>query len=403
MLAFDDGYRLRTANASAAVILQQPLAELTGRAAVRLGDASCLRSRRSRRWWPTAFAASGDAHWQKQAELSVSNLMRTLLMRGSRLPVTPVAGYVVVFDDVTDLAQAQRDAAWGEVARRLAHEIKNPLTPIQLSAERLERKLAPKLDGADQETLARGAQTIIAQVAAMKHMVDDFAIYARRPRPGTMQPVDVGALLLDVLALYDNLRPHVRLSLPPEPLVVQGEPTRLRQVFHNLLQNAIDAQAEMPDPRYRDRARVARRRDHARRSPTAAPAFPTTVLHRAFEPYVTTKAKGTGLGLAIVKKIVDEHHGRVELANATPRGAQVTLIFPRSTRGSVGYAVHDARQGNPDRRRRSRHPRAAVRDPAGRGLPSKPRRKRDGGARVPGDASGRRSCCSTSGCRTPTA
>ena len=208
MLAFDDGYRLRTANASAAVILQQPLAEVTG---MPLSD----WGRKLPALAPFAelvaegFRASGDAHWQKQAELSVSNLMRTLLMRGSRLPVTPVAGYVVVFDDVTDLAQAQRDAAWGEVARRLAHEIKNPLTPIQLSAERLERKLAPKLAGADQETLARGAQTIIAQVAAMKHMVDDFAIYARQTRPGTMQPVDIGALLLDVLALYDNLRPHV--------------------------------------------------------------------------------------------------------------------------------------------------------------------------------------------------
>jgi nitrogen fixation/metabolism regulation signal transduction histidine kinase len=255
--------------------------------------------------------------------------MRTLLMRGSRLPVTPVAGYVVVFDDVTDLAQAQRDAAWGEVARRLAHEIKNPLTPIQLSAERLERKLAPKLDKPDQETLARGAQTIIAQVAAMKHMVDDFAIYARRARPGTMQPVDLSALLLDVLALYDNLRPHVRLSLPPEPLVVQGEPTRLRQVFHNLLQNAIDAQVEVAEPRYQI---SLGERDHevALSFCDGGAGFPDSVLHRAFEPYVTTKAKGTGLGLAIVKKIVDEHHGRVELANAAPRGAQVTLIFPRS-------------------------------------------------------------------------
>ena len=164
----------------------------------------------------------------------------------------------------------------------------------------------------------------------MKHMVDDFAIYARRPRPGTMQPVDLGALLLDVLALYDNLRPHVRLSLPPEPLVVQGEPTRLRQVFHNLLQNAIDAQAEMPDPRYQ--IALESRGDEVTLAVTdGGTGFPDAVLHRAFEPYVTTKAKGTGLGLAIVKKIVDEHHGRVELANATPRGAQVTLIFPRST------------------------------------------------------------------------
>ncbi len=156
----------------------------------------------------------------------------------------------MVFDDVTDLVQAQRDAAWGEVARRLAHEIKNPLTPIQLSAERLAVKLAPKLDAADQETLKRGAQTIIAQVAAMKHMVDDFAVYARQPRPGTMQPVDLGALLQDVLALYDNLRPHVSLSLPSAPAVIQGEPTRLRQVLHNLLQNAIDAQIDVERPRY---------------------------------------------------------------------------------------------------------------------------------------------------------
>ena len=163
----------------------------------------------------------------------------------------------------------------------------------------------------------------------MKHMVDDFAIYARQPRPGTMQPVDLGALLLDVLALYDNLRPHVRLSLPPEPLVVLGEPTRLRQVFHNLLQNAIDAQAEVHEPRY-DIALEARGDEIGLAFGDGGAGFPDAVLHRAFEPYVTTKAKGTGLGLAIVKKIVDEHHGRVELANVPPRGAQVTLIFPRS-------------------------------------------------------------------------
>ena len=168
-----------------------------------------------------------------------------------------------MFDDVTDLVQAQRDAAWGEVARRLAHEIKNPLTPIQLSAERLALKLAGKLDGAELETLNRGTQTIVAQVDAMKQMVDDFAIYARQPRPGTMQPVDVGALLQEVLALYDNLRPQVSLSLPPEPIVIQGEPTRLRQVFHNLLQNAIDAQVDAAGASLRDRALRARRRDHA--------------------------------------------------------------------------------------------------------------------------------------------
>ncbi len=327
VLAFDDRYRLRTANASAAVILQQPLAELTG---TPLSD----WGRKLPALAPFAelvaegFRASRDAQWQKQSELSVANLMRTLLMRGSRLPVTPVAGYVVVFDDVTDLAQAQRDAAWGEVARRLAHEIKNPLTPIQLSAERLDRKLSVKLDEPDRETLTRGTQTIIAQVAAMKHMVDDFAIYARQPRPGTMQTVDVGALLLDVLALYENLRPRILLTLPAESLKVLGEPTRLRQVFHNLIQNAIDAQTETSDPHY-EITLEARGDEISLAFGDAGAGFPDAVLHRAFEPYVTTKAKGTGLGLAIVKKIIDEHRGRVELANRSPRGAVVTLVFPR--------------------------------------------------------------------------
>lgn len=328
VLAFDDALRLRTANASAAVVLQQPLTDLGGKALDEWGSALPALA-------PFAalvaegFRASRDGQWQKQAELAVAHMTRVLLIRGSRLPMTPVAGYVVVFDDVTELVQAQRDAAWGEVARRLAHEVKNPLTPIQLSAERLAVKLEPKLEGADRETLKRGAQTIIAQVTAMKHMVDDFAVYARQARPGTMQPIDVGALLQEVLALYDNLRPHVSLSLPPEPLVIQGEPTRLRQVFHNLIQNAIDAQADVADPRY-EIALGARGDDAQLAFGDAGPGFDDELLHRAFEPYVTTKAKGTGLGLAIVRKIVDEHRGRVELANRGPHGALVTLVFPRA-------------------------------------------------------------------------
>ena len=334
VLAFDDRHRLRTANASAAVILQQPLADLTGKSLDEWGGRLPALA-------PFAalvadgFRSSRDGQWQKQAELSVANLTRVLLMRGSRLPVTPVAGYVVVFDDVTDLVQAQRDAAWGEVARRLAHEIKNPLTPIQLSAERLAVKLAPKLDAQDQETLKRGAQTIIGQVAAMKHMVDDFAVYARQPRPGTMQPVDMGALLHDVLALYDNLRPHVFLQLPSAPAVIQGEPTRLRHVLHNLLQNAIDAQVDVDNPRF-DISLEAAGGEVTLAFADAGAGFSDEVLRRAFEPYVTTKAKGTGLGLAIVRKIVDEHHGRVHLENREPHGARVTIAFPRSGPDSVG-------------------------------------------------------------------
>jgi nitrogen fixation/metabolism regulation signal transduction histidine kinase len=329
VLAFDDQYRLRTANPSAAVILQQPLADLTGTPLADWGRALPALA-------PFAelvadgFRTSRDGPWQKEASLSVGNLARTVLMRGTRIPGAPVPGYVVVFDDVSELVQAQRDAAWAEVARRLAHEIKNPLTPIQLSAERLAVKLEGRLDAADAETVKRGTSTIVNQVQAMKQMVDDFAIYARTPRPGQLQAVDLSGLLLDVLALYDNLRPHTSLALPDGAVVIQGEPTRLRQVFHNLMQNAIDAQTGAESPRYA--ISLARDAGEARLVfEDAGEGFPPDIVARAFEPYVTTKAKGTGLGLAIVKKIVDEHGGRVTLDNGA-RGARVTLTFPLATR-----------------------------------------------------------------------
>jgi two-component system, NtrC family, nitrogen regulation sensor histidine kinase NtrY len=326
VLAFDNAFRLRTANPSAAVILQQPLADLVGvplpdwgRRLPALGGFADLVA--------DGFRSGRDGQWQRQAEVAVSNQTRVLLMRGSGLPGEPAPGCVVVFDDVSELVQAQRDAAWAEVARRLAHEIKNPLTPIQLSAERLAVKLAGKLDGGDGEALARGTQTIIAQVTAMKHMVDDFAIYARQPGPGKMQRVDIKSLLLEVLALYENLRPHVSLKLAEHDAVIHGEPTRLRQVFHNLIQNAVDAQADTAQPAY-EFAIETRGEELALSFGDAGSGFPEDMMRHAFEPYVTTKAKGTGLGLAIVKKIVDEHHGRVTIENRRPRGALVTLHFP---------------------------------------------------------------------------
>jgi len=326
VLAFDNAFRLRTANPSAAVILQQPLADLVGvplpdwgrRLPALAGFADLVAD---------AFRSGRDGQWQRQAEVAVSNQTRVLLMRGSGLPGEPAPGCVVVFDDVSELVQAQRDAAWAEVARRLAHEIKNPLTPIQLSAERLAVKLAGKLEAGDEEALTRGTQTIIAQVTAMKHMVDDFAIYARQARPGKMQRVDIKSLLLDVLALYENLRPHVSLKLPEHDAVIHGEPTRLRQVFHNLIQNAVDAQADAAQPAY-EFAIETRGEELALSFGDAGSGLPEDMMRHAFEPYVTTKAKGTGLGLAIVKKIVDEHHGRVTIENRRPRGALVTLLFP---------------------------------------------------------------------------
>jgi nitrogen fixation/metabolism regulation signal transduction histidine kinase len=326
VLAFDGAFRLRTANPSAAVILQQPLADLID---VPLSDwARCLLPLAGfAELVADGFRGGRDGQWQRQAEVTVSNHTRVLLMRGSRLPGEPVAGFVVVFDDVTELAEAQRDAAWAEVARRLAHEIKNPLTPIQLSAERLAVKLGGKLAAVDEEALTRATRTIVTQVGAMKHMVDDFAIYARQSRPGRMQPVDINALLLDVLGLYENLRPQVSLKLAEGDPVIHGEPTRLRQVIHNLLQNAIDAQADSPDPAYDIRLEV-RGDEVALSIGDRGGGFPDDVVRRAFEPYVTTKAKGTGLGLAIVKKIAEEHHGRVTIENRSPHGAVVTLYLP---------------------------------------------------------------------------
>jgi nitrogen fixation/metabolism regulation signal transduction histidine kinase len=327
VLAFDEGRRLRSVNPSAAVILQQPLAELIGMPLADWGKRlPALAS--FAELVAEGFRGSRDGQWQREAELGVANISRTLLMRGTRLPGTPdAAGYVVVFDDVSELVQAQRDAAWAEVARRLAHEIKNPLTPIQLSAERLAVKLTGKLEGPDLETLKRGTQTIVSQVNAMKNMVDDFAIYARQPRPGQLQQIDLSALLLDVLGLYDNLRPHIALSLPEVPVLVQGEPTRLRQVFHNLLSNAVDAQVDVAEPHFAI-ALSASGAEAALTFADGGPGFAADVLERAFEPYITTKAKGTGLGLAIVKKIIDEHGGRVVLDNVQPTGARITLYFP---------------------------------------------------------------------------
>jgi nitrogen fixation/metabolism regulation signal transduction histidine kinase len=226
----------------------------------------------------------------------------------------------------------RRDTAWAEVARRLAHEIKNPLTPIQLSAERLEMKLASRLPEADAEALRKGTQTIVNQVTAMKNMVNDFAIYARKPRPGSLQAIDVGSLLRETLELYQSYDVAVSLAWQADNAVVRGESTRLRQVIHNLLQNAVDACADRSDARVRIEASNRIAADGSAelllRFCDNGNGFDEAVRARAFEPYVTTKPKGTGLGLAIVKKIIDEHKGRISLENSAEGGAAVSVVLP---------------------------------------------------------------------------
>jgi nitrogen fixation/metabolism regulation signal transduction histidine kinase len=320
VLAFDVRFRLRAANRGATAILGDDLA---GFEQMRLQD------------WPRhetlagailgGFARRGD-EWQEQLEIARPDGMpQALLVRGTALPGAGGGGYVVVFDDITRLIAAQRSAAWGEVAQRLAHEIKNPLTPIQLSAERLQLKLADQLTGASRELLDRATQTIVNQVEAMKNMVNDFRDYARTPLP-QLAAVDLQALLGEILGLYENSAAAIAVAPAPTPVPpVLADANQLRQVLHNVLTNAQDALGGVADARIT----IAVAQEAARARLTIkdnGPGFPPQILSRAFEPYVTTKSKGTGLGLAIVKKIVDDHGGEIRLANNN--GGEVSIWLP---------------------------------------------------------------------------
>jgi nitrogen fixation/metabolism regulation signal transduction histidine kinase len=282
-------------------------------------------------------------HWQKSFEIhatgqGLSETAVTLLARGA---VLPDGMRLLVFDDISEIVSAERAQAWGEVARRLAHEIKNPLTPIQLSAERLERKLIGKLDAQDDAVLTKSVKTIVDQVDAMKRLVNEFRDYARLPT-AELRPVQLNTLISDLMVLYVNEpsdqvhRATVVTELDPTCPPIAGDEQQLRQVIHNLLQNAQDACEARPsqhaDARVRVRTEWNAARSRVRMTVTdSGPGFEPNILQRAFEPYVTTKTKGTGLGLAVVKKIVDEHKAKIELSNVVQdgqiKGAQVSLSF----------------------------------------------------------------------------
>ncbi len=319
VLVFDESFKLRSTNPSAGRILGV--------------DASSLHDTLLSEWKgaslqavaETVLAAFADSPaWEKQVEFSGKSGNQVLLARGTKLPGG--ATHVIVFDDITHLLQAQRYAAWGEVARRLAHEIKNPLTPIQLSAERLQRKLAVKLNQSEADVLKRATSTIVSQVGALKHMVDAFSQYARLPEPRLAQ-LDCNQVLREVIAMYEASNAPVKLNLEAALPLIRGDSGQLRQLLHNLLQNALDSVASVPEPSI-----VAR--THALADGVLlevednGPGLPEALLNRAFEPYVTSKEKGTGLGLPIVKKIVEEHHGRVNIENVAPAGARVSIYFP---------------------------------------------------------------------------
>jgi nitrogen fixation/metabolism regulation signal transduction histidine kinase len=288
----------------------------------------------------------GLDHWQQSFELNAAQPGSpqhaiTLVGRGAEMPTdAPGKGArLLVFDDISEIVSAQRAQAWGEVARRLAHEIKNPLTPIQLSAERLEMKLAGKLADPERAILTKSVHTIVDQVDAMKRLVNEFRDYARLPA-AQLKPIDLNAVVTDTLQLYAregehgeaaaHVPVHAMLDAACPKILADGQ--QLRQVLHNLLQNAQDATegSAVREVTIRTQWNEAGKRVRLIVQDTGS-GFPDHILKRAFEPYVTTKVKGTGLGLAVVKKIADEHGARVDLKNRVEEGAvlgaQVSLSF----------------------------------------------------------------------------
>lgn len=359
VLVFDEFFRITLFNQGAQSILGVDLRAAKGRPLETVPGALPLAATVKRAFSQLAATNSERLHWQEQFEITLpgqdadeGDHTITLLARGTHLSLDGRGnGYVVVFDDISAVISANRTVAWGEVARRMAHEIKNPLTPIQLSAERLAMKLQDRLDSADAELLKRSTNTIINQVGSLKHMVDEFREYARRP-PLVFEAIDLNHLIEEVLILY-GWDPVTRTSstdvagirfeaqLNRELPKVRGDETQLRQVIHNLLSNSRDALNEQGKG---GSVQIVTEPVNAKDTPHGGqlavrlvvtddgPGFSGQLLQQAFEPYVTTKSHGTGLGLAIVKKIVDEHGGYIDISNRRSGGARVTiLLMPMTT------------------------------------------------------------------------
>ena len=317
---------IRSSNAAADQVLEAELAPCLGMTLSELGA-------REARWAPLIDTlrqrlAEGVREFRQEVSLELDGERRQLLLRGARLPDN---GLVAVFDDTTAIDRARRDAAWAEVAKRLAHEVKNPLTPIQLAAERLRRRVMPKLDAVEADVVDRATHIIVSQVEALKTLVNAFSAYAQPP---TLQPtaLDLGALIKEVADLYEgDTRLQISAHCEPAAATVMADAGRIRQVLHNLIKNAQEAGQERP--------RVALK-IHTRRLDDAqgqwielqviddGPGLPAGFDPTWFEPYRTTKTKGTGLGLAIVRKIAEEHGGLLRAENVPAGGAMFALRLP---------------------------------------------------------------------------
>lgn len=332
VITLDDQLKLRVFNASAGQILQFDVDRAIGEhisvfkeLAPNLSEfVDVLQSHLS----------SNKKDWRSQVTIKHRAGNKILMCQGAPLPSlkTIEAGYVVVFDDVTTLIKAQRDAAWGDVARRLAHEIKNPLTPIQLSAEQLRRKYLKKMNAEDAEVLDRSTHTIVQQVQAMQEMVKEFSEYARVPKL-ELQTLDLDALVNEVLDLYRNEETGIDIivqfgtNVPP----VEADPGRMRQLLHNLLKNAVESTKGISRPKIFLTTRRTLHRSQSMvelRVMDNGPGIPVDLLDKLFEPYTSTKSKGGGIGLAVVKRIVEEHSGVVFAENNAEGGATIVVRIP---------------------------------------------------------------------------
>ena len=322
VLTFDERLNLRAYNPSAEEILGQTLEN-----ALPSGDSSTTGLDSMRRLIKDGLSESQEIQSERQVEIVVNESKKVLLVRISTLGGGELPGFIVVFDDVTNLLQAQRSALWGEVAQRLAHEIKNPLTPIQLSAERLTHRLGPKLDHDDAAMLGRSIKTIVDQVAALKGMVNAFNEYSRNPDRKS-ELVDVNELVLDVIELYRATSVAIETKLENKNIFLWGDTGKLRQVLHNLIQNSEQALMGHTNPEILIET-VATPDATQIRIQDNGPGLSDEVMSRAFDPYYTTKAKGTGLGLAIVRKIIEEHDGAVSIRNGEV-GAVIEITLPLS-------------------------------------------------------------------------
>jgi PAS domain S-box-containing protein len=343
VLAVDSALTVRMANQAAGAILGTELSASRGKPLPELAAGNERLGQ-----FVAALAvrfAAGHEEWREQLELDSAAGRRTLMCACTPLPGEgSELGFVIVFDDITALLQAQRDAAWGEVARRLAHEIKNPLTPIQLSAERLRRRLLAGMSERDAEILERGTRTIVQQVETMQQMVNAFTEYARAPEMQVTR-FNLNQLVSEVADLYRSQAPRtrIRLQLDERLVEIEADRGRVRQILNNLVTNALEALEGLTAPALEIATRLDEGgdADHAVVSVCDnGPGFQRELLGRVFDPYVTSKPKGTGLGLAIVKKIVEEHGGRIDADNLPEGGARVRVMLPvkDSTRSAAGGA-----------------------------------------------------------------